>query len=154
MDQVAYDRLVDDFEETCNNIIKELMALTGRKWVVAPKGALRTMEEQHGLFMQPHDGKDNDHDGKIDEPDELVTKADAGSSPHNFDLARDIVPVVNGKPTWNVTREVWNVLGKVAKKYGLIWGGDFKSIYDAPHVEHASWRTCRTAWKQGELKLG
>ncbi len=39
--------------------------------------------EQSALYAQPHDGRDNDGDGLIDESDECVTHARAGQSAHN-----------------------------------------------------------------------
>ncbi|MHC1707479.1 MAG: M15 family metallopeptidase [Bacteroidales bacterium] len=93
---------------------------------------LRTFDEQHALFMQPRDGKDNDRDGKIDEPDEKVTNADAGDSFHNYGLALDVVEIKNSQVNWN-TR--WMDIARIAKAMGFEWGGDFKSLRDKPHFQ-------------------
>jgi len=93
---------------------------------------LRTIQEQDALYNQPWDGKDNDGDGKIDEADEKVTNAKGGSSYHNYGLAIDIVEILNGKANWNFE---YKNLKLIAVKYGLDWGGDFKSIVDKPHFQ-------------------
>jgi peptidoglycan LD-endopeptidase CwlK len=44
----------------------------------------RSNEEQEELYMMSRNGKDDDGDGKIDEPDEWRTNARAGQSKHNL----------------------------------------------------------------------
>jgi peptidoglycan LD-endopeptidase CwlK len=91
--------------------------------------AWRTFAEQQAIFDQPHDHKDNDKDGKIDETDEKVTSAPAGKSFHNYALAVDLVEIKNGKINWNFD---YKKLEPIAKKYGITagiaWG-------DAPHFQ-------------------
>ena len=43
----------------------------------------------------------------------VVTNAKAGQSFHNYRCAVDVVPLVNGKPAWNVKDEVWQTIGKL-----------------------------------------
>lgn len=89
----------------------------------------RTFAEQQTIFDQPHDHKDNDLDGKIDEGDEKVTSAPAGKSFHNYGLAIDLVEMKNGKPNWGFD---YSKLAPIAKKYGITWGGTWN---DAPHFQ-------------------
>lgn len=95
--------------------------------------ALRTWKKQTALFNQPFDGKDNDKDGKIDEPNEKVTNAKAGQSLHNYGLALDVVEIKNGKALWKNPN--WNKIGALGKDVGFAWGGDWKSFNDKPHFE-------------------
>lgn len=62
--------------------------------------------------------------------------AAAGYSPHNYGIALDI-NLVKGKE-WinkNSTIASWNKTGvpKIAKKYGLEWGGNFSGYHDPVH---------------------
>jgi hypothetical protein len=153
MNQEEYLDIEKDFLRRCDLVRLEAYATTGYEWMVVPKtGANRAIAAQHALFIQPIDGIDNDHDGKIDEPDELVTRADGGQSPHNYNLARDIVPMIRkGVIWWEAPAELWHKMGAIAEKHGLVWGGHFTSLYDAPHVEAKDWRVIRTAWKAGQI---
>ena len=156
MNQIEYEKLEKDLDETVDLVRLYAYKETGYEWMVVPRtGAYRDIKVQHKLYMQPTDGIDNDGDGLIDEKDEFVTKADGGQSPHNFDLARDIMPCKRkNDPWWEAPSHLFVSMSKIAKNYGLIWGGDFKSIYDPPHIEHPRWREVKTAWKAGEIHVG
>lgn len=95
--------------------------------------AFRSWAEQTALYNRPFDGKDNDHDGKIDEANEKVTNAKAGSSYHNFGLAIDVVEIKNGKALWNNPN--WSKIAKLGKSIGFEWGGDWRSFKDKPHFQ-------------------
>jgi hypothetical protein len=82
----------------------------------------RTYAEQDELYKQGRTKK-----GAI------VTNAKGGQSNHNFGLAFDVVPVVNGKLDWKSTQ--WNKIGKIGKSLGFKWGGNWTSIKDYPHFE-------------------
>ncbi len=101
----------------------------------------RPPAEQTALFNQPTDKKDNDGDGKIDEADERVTNARAGKSAHNFlpALAFDIAfRNPNGSLDWDP--DIFKAFSNlVMKTPGIVWGGSFKSIKDAPHFERSGW---------------
>jgi len=62
---------------------------------------------------------------------------------HNYGLACDIVKVIGGDPSWKGS---FSFLGPLAKKNGLIWGGDWgqpgkkNSFVDAVHVQRCSIR--------------
>ena len=84
---------------------------------------LRTFEEQEQLY-----------DIGRTKPGRKVTNARAGRSWHNFGLAFDVVPLVNGKPIWNTP--LWDRIGQLGQNLGLVWGGTFKSIKDRPHFEY------------------
>src|SRR5258705_592795 len=83
---------------------------------------LRSFEEQAELFAI-----DRVKLGKI------VTNDKAGESWHNFGLAFDVVPLVNGKAIWD--SPFWKRIGDLGKQIELTWGGDFKSFKDKPHFE-------------------
>jgi hypothetical protein len=60
---------------------------------------------------------------------------------HHYGLACDIVKVINGEPSWNGD---FSFLGPLAKKYGLVWGGDWghpelpHSFRDYDHVQRCA----------------
>lgn len=91
---------------------------------------LRNDAEQTALYAQGRTA-----------PGHVVTKAKAGQSAHNYGLALDIVPIVNGKPDWNGSDPVWTVIGKKGMEAGLTWlgapGSEFK---EEAHFEHPDWR--------------
>jgi peptidoglycan L-alanyl-D-glutamate endopeptidase CwlK len=69
-------------------------------------------------------------------PGKIVTNAKAGQSFHNFRCAVDVVPIVAGKPRWDVKDEVWQKIGKLGKAAGLEWAGDWKRFREYPHFQY------------------
>lgn len=91
---------------------------------------LRTIQEQNELYAQGRITK-----GKI------VTNAKGGSSWHNYGLAFDIVILYDRDKdgvfelaSWEEDKHFMTVVNYFKEK-GWKWGGEFKSIYDAPHFE-------------------
>lgn len=100
-------------EKLCELVEKEL----GFKILIT--STFRSFEEQHKLFTQVPQ----------------VTKADAGYSYHNYGLAFDFVPMINGKPDWE-NLENFKKVGEIGKKLGLEWGGDWENFVDMPHFQY------------------
>lgn len=74
-------------------------------------------------------------------PGHIVTNARAGQSAHNFGLAVDIVPIVNGKPDWNGGDAIWATIGDLGQQAGLAWLGALGSPFpEKPHFELPDWR--------------
>lgn len=98
----------------------------------------RSMEEQEALYNQPWDKKDNDGDGKIDEPDEKVTNAKPGQSLHNlypakaFDIA---FKKADGSIDWSLS--LFQTFAEVMKEVNpkVEWGGSWKKFKDYPHFQ-------------------
>jgi|688.fasta_scaffold212981_2 hypothetical protein len=82
----------------------------------------RTFAEQDALYAQGRTKSGS-----------IVTNAKGGFSNHNFGLAFDVVPIVNGKADWN--SKDWNKIGQIGKSFGFTWGGDWKNLVDKPHFE-------------------
>ena len=57
------------------------------------------------------------------------------NSNHIKGIAIDFAPYRNGKIWWNAPDSVWAEMGKIGKKYGFTWGGDWKGFVDKPHFE-------------------
>lgn len=82
----------------------------------------RTFEEQQKLYNQ----------GRTT-PGAIVTKAKPGRSFHNYSLAIDVVPIVNGKADWE--SKLWDKIGEIGESVGFDWGGRWKTIVDRPHFQ-------------------
>ncbi len=83
----------------------------------------RSPEEQNKLYAQGRTTK-----GKI------VTYKKGGQSRHNLGEAVDVVPIINGQPSWSESFN-WSRIGKWAAQVGLDWGGNWKTFKDRPHLE-------------------
>ncbi len=67
-----------------------------------------------------------------------VTNAGPGESFHQYSRAYDCVPVLHGKPIWGTAGEgagIWDKVGKLGKKTGLEWAGDWTSFREFPHFQ-------------------
>jgi len=66
-----------------------------------------------------------------------VTKAGPGESTHQYWRAVDGVPIIGGKPAWDVRKHKaqWQELGQVATELGLNWGGNWPKWSDYPHIQ-------------------
>lgn len=62
------------------------------------------------------------------------TNSAGGRSKHQYGLAVDLVPMVNGKPQWD-NQLLWKKIGIIGEKLGLRWGGRWKKPYDPAHLE-------------------
>lgn len=62
-----------------------------------------------------------------------VTTLEGGKSRHQYGLAVDVVPYINGKLAWN--RKTLSKVGKIGESLGLGWGGKWRRPYDPCHFE-------------------
>jgi peptidoglycan L-alanyl-D-glutamate endopeptidase CwlK len=124
MNDASRKRLDKIHPELANRIGTLLENLTQHGLQVEVVQGLRTFAEQDGLFAQ----------GRT-RPGPVVTRARGGQSNHNYGLAVDLVPFINGQPNWNAPLGVWTTIGSEAEKLGLEWGGDWKKFVDKPHVQ-------------------
>lgn len=91
---------------------------------------LRTLAEQDQLYAQ----------GRTI-PGMRVTQARAGQSAHNYGLALDVVPMINGKPDWTGTDAIWQKVGSLGQLAGLEWFGAPGTPYlEYAHFQHRGWR--------------
>lgn len=106
-------------------------ALKGRA-AVRFTHTLRTIAEQDALYAL----------GRT-KPGKKVTNAKGGSSFHNYGLAIDFCLILDGKDvSWDTLKDYdgdkvsdWMEAVAIFKSRGWEWGGDFKSIKDAPHFQ-------------------
>jgi len=74
-------------------------------------------------------------------PGSKVTNAQAGHSWHNWRRAFDMVPMLHGKPVWDIVEPVWARVGLMAQEVGLEWGGTWRKFPDYPHCQFLDGRT-------------
>ncbi len=79
----------------------------------------------------------------IDENDNKYIVTRLKVSAHNYGLAADFVPVVDGKPQW-YNDELWLRCGCIALNIGMEWGGLWKGLVDKPHIQMKNWRKVAT----------
>ena len=116
-------RNLEDLHPTVANLARRFIDLARTEGIeILVTSTLRTFDEQAELYAQ----------GRT-LPGKRVTNAKPGESWHNFGLAFDVVPLLNGKAVWN--SPFWGRIGELGKNVGLLWGGDFTSLKDLPHFE-------------------
>jgi peptidoglycan L-alanyl-D-glutamate endopeptidase CwlK len=86
----------------------------------------RDSESQNALYAQ----------GRTT-PGNVVTKAKAGQSWHNWRCALDVVPLVNGKAIWDDSA-LWTKVGEIGKSCGLEWAGDWVTFKEFPHFQYTN----------------
>jgi len=90
--------------------------------------AFRSWDEQDALYAQGRTA-----------PGPVVTDAMGGDSYHNWGLAFDAAPFVNGRVDWN-NRELFDKMGELGQQAGLEWGGNWTTyrinLLDLPHFQY------------------
>ena len=66
-----------------------------------------------------------------------VTNAKGGQSFHNWRVAFDFVPLVNGKAMWADTA-LFTKCGEIAESAGLEWAGRWKSFKELAHCQYTN----------------
>lgn len=111
--QLAYTLVLHDFRESTGDDL--LLTCVHR-----------SVEEQQALYAR----------GRT-KPGPKVTNVDGITtlSNHNLTPARavDVAVLTEGKVSWHP--EDYKPLGPLAERYGLLWGGNWVTLRDYPHLE-------------------
>lgn len=86
---------------------------------------VRTAEEQAKLFAQVP---------KVTNCDGVIKKSRHQVASDGYGHAVDCAFVVDGQVSFDGKLR-WNLYGELGKALGLVWGGDWKSLVDRPHLE-------------------
>lgn len=142
MNKASQNRLTKVHPRLAKGVTALIEALAAQGHTVEVVQGLRTFEEQDALFAQ----------GRT-KPGQVVTQARGGQSNHNYGLAVDLCPFVDGKPQWNDNPGFLRI-GAEAAKQGLQWGGDWKKFIDKPHVQLGGLTVaqCSALYKKGGLE--
>lgn len=76
--------------------------------------------------------------------EEKTTKARKWTSAHQYGLAVDFVPYINGQWIWDVPDDYWTYLERCARAHGLA----IPIVWDKGHVEHPAWIEVRAALRK------
>lgn len=79
-------------------------------------------------------------------PGPIRTKAKPGTSPHEYDLARDYALFEGGRIVKDANSRAFLTFENLVKKCYLMTGRQFKGLVDAGHVQHPRWKEAVT-WK-------
>ena len=109
-------------KDLCKEHIKRFKEETGFTLLIT--STYRSFEEQDQLYALGRTKKGT-----------KVTNAKGGQSFHNFRVAYDVVPLVDGKAAWN-RHDLFDKAGKIGESLGLEWGGRFKKLVDKPHFQY------------------
>lgn len=114
--------LVHDFTQRLARVMQRMREAG---YPVTVTSRLRTTAEQQRLYA-----KGRTSGGSIVTELDGVTKR----SHHQRGTGADLAFLVKGQPSYG-EQHPWTLLGKIAKEEGLIWGGDWTTLVDRPHVE-------------------
>ncbi len=64
----------------------------------------------------------------------IITKAGPGESWHQYGLAVDCAPYIDGCIPWSGAHAEWAEYGRACVDHGLVWGGNF-SFRDLVHAQ-------------------
>ena len=84
----------------------------------------RDTESQNALYAQGRTA-----------PGKKVTNAKGGQSFHNWKVAFDFCPLVNGKPNWSDVA-LYTKCGEIAESVGLEWAGRWKTFKELAHCQY------------------
>jgi peptidoglycan L-alanyl-D-glutamate endopeptidase CwlK len=120
MDPVSETRLTQVHPELSRRIhqLADMLAFP-----IRVTQGMRTYAQQDELYAQ----------GRTS-PGAIVTEAQAGYSMHNFGLAVDVVPYLNGIPDWNDKDAEWAEVLAKAPSCGLAEGAQWRTFPDEPHL--------------------
>jgi LAS superfamily LD-carboxypeptidase LdcB len=143
MNHASEQRLGAVNPELARRIRLLIAAMLAHGVVVEVVQGFRTFAEQDALFAQ----------GRT-RPGPVVTRARGGQSNHNYKLACDLCPFVNGQPNWNAPDAIWKQIADEAEKLGLEAGYHWKKFQDKPHVQlpGLSVSECQQLYKRGGLQ--
>jgi peptidoglycan LD-endopeptidase CwlK len=85
----------------------------------------RTAQEQAALYAQGRTA-----------PGNKVTNAKPGQSLHEYRVALDLYPVVNGKPDFAGSHlDLWKKIAEFFKAEGFEWAYEWKTFKEMPHFQ-------------------
>jgi peptidoglycan L-alanyl-D-glutamate endopeptidase CwlK len=120
-------RKLEDLHPKVQQMCKEFIQKCSKEGIdVLITSTYRDFESQNELYSQ----------GRT-KPGKKVTNAKAGQSFHNFRVAFDFVPIINGKAQWS-DLSLFKKCGEIAKSVGLEWAGDWKTFKEYAHCQFTS----------------
>lgn len=115
-------RSLDDLHPRVGNLARMLVAKAEDVGIdLLIFSTYRDAESQAALYAQGRS-----------KPGRIVTNAKGGDSYHNWRVAFDVVPLVNGKAMWDGP---WEPIAAIGRSLGFEYGGDWVTFKDADHFQ-------------------
>lgn len=124
--RIDFDALYPPFANKLAQLVANCQA---RGAIYVATSGVRTYKEQDALYAKGRTA-----------PGGIVTKAQGGYSPHNFNIAVDFArhsgDEFTGKLKPDYSDEAYEILGEEAEKLELEWGGSWTGGFkDTPHIQ-------------------
>jgi peptidoglycan L-alanyl-D-glutamate endopeptidase CwlK len=118
-------RKLEDLHPKVKTLCEQFIASCAKHNIdVLITSTYRDAESQNALYAQGRTTA-----GKI------VTNAKGGQSFHNWKVAFDFVPIVNGKAQW-MDADLFNKCGEIGESVGLEWAGRWKKFKEMAHFQY------------------
>lgn len=118
-------RKLEDLHPKVKTLCEQFIASCAKHDIdVLITSTYRDAESQNALYAQGRTTA-----GKI------VTNAKGGQSFHNWKVAFDFVPIVNGKAQW-MDADLFNKCGEIGESVGLEWAGRWKKFKEMAHFQY------------------
>lgn len=130
MDPISEQRLARVNPALAGKVRAAMATLQAEGVFIRVASGLRTYAEQATIYAQGRGA-----------PGHIVTDARAGYSNHNFGCAVDCYPFTHGESgliDFEEHTPQFQAMVAAMKAQGLVWGGDWHSIHDAPHFQLAN----------------
>lgn len=129
-------RKLEDLTPEAASRATKLIALCAAQGIdLLVTSTFRDFESQTAIYNQ---GRTQ---ASIAKGEKIVTNAKAGMSYHNYRVAFDVVPLVNGKPNWD-NLVLWKKIGELGRSCGLEWAGDWRgSFKEMAHFQFTNGKT-------------
>jgi peptidoglycan L-alanyl-D-glutamate endopeptidase CwlK len=129
LDDISMERLAEVMPELSRRV-QQLAAMLS--FDIRITQGLRTYAQQDALWQEGRNP-----DGGYADPTHhvgVVTNAKGGQSMHNFGLAVDVAPIINGIIDWNDKDANWAAILAKAPTCGLAEGAEWRTFPDEPHL--------------------
>jgi len=130
MDATSEQRLLQVHPTLAAKVHAAFAALAAQGTYFCVAQGLRTYAEQDALYAQGRTTRGH-----------IVTNARGGYSNHNFGCAVDCYPYLSGPGgaiNWAANSPQFRAMVSALETQGLVWGGSWTSLPDAPHFQLAS----------------
>lgn len=118
-------RSIDTLRPKVRELARRLVAeCKKRGFVIRVVRGRRSVAQQEKYYAQ----------GRT-KPGLVITSARGGYSFHNYGVAFDIRPVEKDEKK---KKALYREAGRMGKKLGLVWGGDWKRFPDMPHFQYTA----------------
>lgn len=130
--------------ELRKRLLAVVAALAAKSMALRITDGVRTFAEQDKLFQKGRVLVNGKWQCKFVKCRDTVTNAPGGFSNHNYGLAVDCYPVLDGKIFFDTPKNaalatrfsaVQKAIGVEGERVGLTWGGRWDSPFDPPHLQ-------------------